>query len=200
MAKYSGVTVAQHIAELVPGPESWRNRVRGLAAGYGFNISRVPGDFAQARAGWERARQLWDAGSDPYDVLDPGRLLDLEASLLRDERRLQESLDRLNEALAVGRSPGRTRVTKGCTLVMMGGYRQAMSVLLEAEKYIDRETEPRLWYQQRFNLSVTLTHLGQYAKAEDLMEQVRALAHDLGDEIFLIRVTWLAGRVAARLG
>ena len=31
------------------------------------------------------------------------------------------------------------------------------------------------------------------------MEQVRALAHGLGDEIFLIRVTWLDGRLAARL-
>ncbi len=192
--------LAQHIAELVPGPEGWRNRVRGLAAGYGFNISRVPGDFAQARAGRERARQLWDAGSDPYGVLDPGRLLDLEASLLRDERRLQESLDRLNEALAVGRSPGRTRVKKGYTLEMMGDYKQATAVLLEAEKNIDRAAEPRLWYQQRFNLSVCLTHLGQYAKAADLMEQVRTLAHELGDEIFLIRVTWLDGRIAARLG
>jgi tetratricopeptide (TPR) repeat protein/transcriptional regulator with XRE-family HTH domain len=192
--------LAQHIADLVPGPEAWRNRVRGLAGGYGFNISRVPGDFAQARAGRERARQLWDSGSDPYGVLDPGRLLELEASLLRDERRLQESLGQLNEALAVGRSPGRTRVKKGYTLEAMGDYQQAMAVLLEAEKYIDRETEPRLWYQQRFNLSVCLSHLGQYARAADLVEQVRALAHDLGDEIFLIRVTWLAGRVAARLG
>ena len=29
-----------------------------------------------------------------------------------------------------------------------GDYRQAMAVLLEAEKDIDREAEPRLWYQQ----------------------------------------------------
>jgi tetratricopeptide (TPR) repeat protein/transcriptional regulator with XRE-family HTH domain len=192
--------LAQHIADLIPGSEGWRNRVRGLAVGYGFNISRVVGDLGLARTGMERARQLWDSGSDPYGLLDPGRLLDFEASLLRDERRFQKALDRSDEAIAVGRSPGRTRINKGYILEAMGDYKQAMAVLLEAEKYIDRTSEPRLWYQQKFNLSVNLCHLGQYARAADLMEQVRTSAADLGDEIFLIRVIWLEGRIAAGLG
>lgn len=192
--------LARYIAELIPGPEGWRTRIRGLAAAYGFNISRVLGELGVARAELERARQLWDSGLDPYGLLDPGRFLDLEASLLRDERRFQEALDRLNEAIVIGKSPGRTRIKKGYTLEAMGDYKQAIAVLLEAEKYIDRDSEPRLWYQQRFNLAVNFCHLGQYTRAAGLMEQVRASAANLGDEVFLIRVTWLAGRIAAGLG
>jgi len=192
--------LAQHIAELIPGPEGWCNRVRGLAAGYSFNISRVLGELGPARAIQAKARHLWDIGSDPDRLLDPGRLLDLESSLLRDERRFEESLACANEAIVVGRSPGRMRVKKGFILEAMGDYKQAIATLIEAEQYIDQESEPRLFYQQRFNLAVNFCHLSQHAKAARLMETVHALATDLGDNIFLSRVTWLEGRIAAGLG
>lgn len=192
--------LTQHIADLVPGPEGWRNRVRGLAGGYSFNISRVIGELGLARADLERARQLWDSGSDPEGFLDPGRLLELESSLLRDERKFREALERLTKAIVVGRNPGRTQINMGILLEAMGDHKQAVAILLEAEKYIDRTSDPRLWYQQRFNLAVNFCHLGQHARAASLMEQVRSLAADLGDEIFLIRVIWLEGRIAAGLG
>jgi len=52
----------------------------------------------------------------------------------------------------------------------------------------------------RFNLAVNFCHLGHHQEAAGLMREVRQLAADLGDAIFLIRVTWLEGRIAAGRG
>lgn len=72
--------LAGEIAERVQGPEGWRRRVRGLAAAQGANVLQVRGEPKAAEAAFEEARRLWYSGSDPGELLDPGRLLDLEAS------------------------------------------------------------------------------------------------------------------------
>lgn len=59
---------------------------------------------------FDQAKRLWQVGSDPGRVLDPGRLLDLEASLRRDQRRLDEALALLDEAATVSRFPGRVLI------------------------------------------------------------------------------------------
>src|SRR4051794_41805316 len=43
-------------------------------------------------------------------------------------------------------------------------------------------------------------HTGRYAEAAEQVHSVRELAGALGDEVFLIRVVWLEGRIAAGLG
>jgi hypothetical protein len=80
--------LAQEIAERVPGPASWRDRLRGYAAGHVANTLRVGGELAAAYSCLEEAKRLWQSGADPAGVLDPGRLLNLEAALRRDQRRL----------------------------------------------------------------------------------------------------------------
>ena len=192
--------LAQEIADRVRGPESWCNRVRGYAAAHPPNIVRVVGDLKAARAGFDLAKQLWLAGSDPAGVLDPGRILDLEASLLRDERRFDEALDRLDEGFPLSHCPGRILVKMGTTFEVMGDYEQAIETLLQAGPWIDREAEPRLWYQQRFNLAVVLCNVNRCSEAADLAEEAHEVALELGDEIFLSRVIWLQGRLAARMG
>jgi hypothetical protein len=191
---------AREIAREVQGPEEWRRAVRGWVEGHAANICRVKGDLDEARAGIEEAKQLWQAGSDPDQVLDPGRLLDLEASLCRAERRFEEALDLLDRARGLSRKPVHTLIAKGFTLEVMGEYERAKETLLEAEPLLDRESEPRLWYKQRFNLAVLSTHLAEYSHASELAGQVRDVVIDLGDEIFLSKLLWLDGRIAAGLG
>jgi hypothetical protein len=82
-----------------PGRKEWRLRVRGFATAHAANALRVAGELKAADALMEEAKRLWHAGSDPDAVLDPGRLLDLEASLRRDQRRFEETLTLLDEAL-----------------------------------------------------------------------------------------------------
>ncbi|HEX9940532.1 MAG TPA: helix-turn-helix transcriptional regulator [Thermoanaerobaculia bacterium] len=192
--------LAEEIAERVRGPEAWRLRVQGYASAHGANALRVAGELRAAEAGLEKARRLWHAGSDPEGLLDPGRLLDLEASLRRDQRRFAEALALLDEAAAVGRSPGRVLIKKGFTLEVMGEYEHAIETLLQAAHVVERQGDARLLYMQRFNLAVLCCHVGRFSEATELLDQVRDLVTKRGDAIELNRVTWLEGRIAAGLG
>ena len=190
------------IAERVQGPEGWRKRVRGYAAAAGPNVRRVEGKLQEADAGLAAANELWLAGSDPDGILDPGRLLDLEASLRRDQRQFDVALDRLTRARRVSRHPGRVLVKRGFTLQVMGEYEQAIETLLEAEPLveIERQDDPQLWYKLQANLAVCLLRVGRYQEAAGVEELVRPEAVRLGDEHEVIRLTWLRGCIAAGQG
>jgi tetratricopeptide (TPR) repeat protein len=146
------------------------------------------------------AKRLWHAGEDLPGLLDPGRLLDLEASLRRDQRRFEEARQLLEDAGSVSHCPGRIFINKGFTLEVMGEYERAVEVLHQAEGVVEQQGDPRLSYMRKFNLAVNLTHLGRCSEAAALLGEVRELATELGDRVFLIRTTWLEGRIAAGLG
>jgi len=191
--------LAQEIAGRVTGPETWRDRLRGYASAHAANVLRVSGELKAADTLFEEAKRLWNAGADPDAVLDPGRLFDLEASLRRDQRRFDEALTTLDAAAQVGRSPERVLIKKGFTLEVLGKYEDAVATLLQAEPLVEHHGDPRLTYMLRFNLAVNYCHVGHFHEAIRLVGQVRELAADLGDEVFLIRVLWLEGRIAAGL-
>jgi tetratricopeptide (TPR) repeat protein len=192
--------LAQEIAERVRGPEGFRTRLQGYAAAHGPNVLRVVGELKAAEPAFEAAKRLWLSGSDPYGVLDPGRLLDLEASLRRAQRRTEEALALLDEAAAVSHCPERVLINKGFTLEVMGEYERAVETLLQALPLAERAGDPRLLYMARFNLAVTYTHVGRYAEAAGLLQQVQDLASERGDRNEVSRVTWLEGRIAAGQG
>lgn len=192
--------LAVEIAERVQGPEGWQKRVRGYTAAAGPNVLRVRGKLEEADAGLEAANQLWLAGSDPDNILDPGRLLDLEGSLRRDQRRFDDALDRLARARQVSHHPGRVLVNRGFTLEVMGEYEQAIDTLLQAEPLVDRQVDAQLWYKLNGNLAVCYTHVARYDEAAELEELVRAEAIRLGDDHEVARCEWVRGRIAAGLG
>jgi tetratricopeptide (TPR) repeat protein len=192
--------LAQEIAGRVPGPETWRNLLRGYASAHAANVLRVSGELNAADSLFEEAKRLWNAGADPDAVLDPGRLFDLEASLRRDQRRFDEALTALDAAVQVGRSPERVLINKGFVLEVMGRYEEAIETLAQAEPLVEQYGDLRLSYMLRFNLAVNYCHVGRFHEAIRLVGQVRELAADLGDEVFLIRVLWLEGRIKAGLG
>jgi len=80
--------LALAIAERALGGELWRARLQGYASAFLGNARRVGGDLRGAEQAFVRAWGLWEAGAaaDP-GVLDASRLLDLEASLRRAQRR-----------------------------------------------------------------------------------------------------------------
>jgi tetratricopeptide (TPR) repeat protein len=146
------------------------------------------------------AKRLWLTGSDPAGVLDPGRLLDLEASLRRHQRRLPEALALLDEAVAVGRSPERSLLKKGYTLEVMGEYESAVETLLRAAPMVRQKGDGRLEKILSGNLALNYCHLGRFVEAAELADRVRAAAIETGDEIEVLRMTWTQGRIAAGLG
>ncbi|HEY2738418.1 MAG TPA: helix-turn-helix transcriptional regulator [Thermoanaerobaculia bacterium] len=181
-------------------PEAQGRRLRGHAAAYESNVLRVAGELKAADPAFAEAKRLWHAGTDRTGLLDAGRLLDLEASLRRGQRRFAEALLCLDEAVRVGRSPARALVKKGFTLEVMGEYNRAVEALLQAEPHLDREAEPHLWYNQRLQLAVIYTHLERCNEAADLIDSARPVAAELGAELVGFRITWLEGRIAAGLG
>jgi len=192
--------LAHEIVERVRGSEEWRNRIRGYAAAYEANVLRVSGDLVSAEVRLEEAKRLWHFGSDPLGALDPGRLLELEASLRRAQRRLPEALALLDEAAKVGRSPERALLKKGYTLEVMGEYEQAAETLQGVAPLVSQKGDPRLEKILSGNLALIYCHLGRFVEAVELANQVRAAALETGDELEVLRMTWTQGRIAAGLG
>ncbi len=97
-------------AEVVPGSEGWRSRLKGYAGAPLANALRVGGDLNQADQAWSRAMELWRAGAgDDCGLLNEARMLHLEASLRRAQRRLPEALVLLRPGARdrpVGGNPG----------------------------------------------------------------------------------------------
>jgi tetratricopeptide (TPR) repeat protein len=192
--------LAVEVAEQVLGPEGWQRKVKGFARAHLVNALKVYGRLKEADAELDKAKPLWEAGSDPDGILDPGRLLDIEASLRRAQRRFPESLALSRQAVAVSRYPARALVMLGSAYEVMGEYEQAVEPLREAEAWIGPQAEPRLWYKQRSNLALVCTHVARYDEAAKLVAEARPIANKLGDKIDLIRLKWLDGRAAAGLG
>lgn len=195
----SWARLARRIADQVRGQQGWRNRVRGYAVAHEANIRRVAAELKAGEALLQEAKHLWQSGFDPKGVLDPGRLFHFEASLRREQRQFDQALALLDQAAALS-YPERALVSKGFTLEVMGEYERAIDVLLQANPLVDRQGEPRDRTVLLFNLAVNFCHAGRYSEAARLVPQVRDLAAEMGDQIDLIRVAWLEGRVAAGQG
>jgi tetratricopeptide (TPR) repeat protein len=193
-------TLAQEIACRVRGPAQWRLRVEGFAAAHAANVLRVSGKLPAAETLFEQARRLWQSGSDPAGVLDPGRLSDLEASLRLGQRRLDEALALLEEAVAVGRNPERALINKGWALELLGEYERSLEILLSAVPLIQRQSDQQLENIVHCNLASVYCHLGRFAEAAELADKVRGVAVEMGDEVGVLRAMWIQGRIAAGLG
>lgn len=125
-------------------------------------------------------------------------MLDLEASLRRDQRPFPEALRLLDRALAQTdvKCPGRLLLNRAFTLEQMGCYQEAVVVLKEASALLDNRLEPRFSSVLLFNLVVNLCHLERYIEAGLAVEQLRLLLVELGNELDLLRLLWLEGRIA----
>src|SRR5262249_34640833 len=73
------------IAERVPGRDAWRWRLAGYVWAFVGNSYRVGGNLPAAEAAFRRSADLWRQGAAEPGSLREVRLLDLQASLLRDQ-------------------------------------------------------------------------------------------------------------------
>lgn len=195
--------LALRIAELTPGDEAWRSRVQGYAWAHAGNARRVKGDLPAADEAFRRAGKLWRGGEDSdSSLLDRVRVLDLEASLRREQRRFSEALELLDQALAadcLGQKPS-IMLSKANVLHVMGDFQGSATMLRQAAPLIKAEGETQMLFALQFNLAVNLCLLELYQQAEELLPETRALAMNLRNGLDLVRLHWLEGRVAAGLG
>jgi transcriptional regulator with XRE-family HTH domain len=191
------------VAELAPGDPRFRLRLQGNAWGFISNAQRVGSDIPAADRSFITTWRLWRAGAAaPGSVLAEWRLLDLEASLRRGQRQFSLALSLLDRALraAPAEAQGKILLNKAFALEQAGETEAALAVLGEAAPLVDPAREPRLQFGVLFNGVVLLCHLGRYDKGQRQLADLKKLADDLGNQLDILRVRWLSGRVAAGMG
>ncbi|HSG41307.1 MAG TPA: hypothetical protein VLE27_16825, partial [Thermoanaerobaculia bacterium] len=165
-----------------------------------------------AEEAFEAAAGLWEKGAcEIGDALGFGPLiLDLKASLRRDQRRFDEALLLLDQAtLAWLHGPeeardahlaGRALIKKAYTFDQMGEPERALETLREAAPLVDSDRDPRLLLCLRHNLLDTLSKTGRYEEAAALLPEVEILARETGSPLDVVRLRWAEGRIAAGRG
>ena len=191
------------VASAVPGDAGWCSRLEGYAGVHRASALRVGGDLVSADRAFSGADELWRAGgaSDP-GLLNAARVLHLEASLRRAQRRLREALALLDQALEIDRwaETPTLLLGKAKALEELGQHEAALALLPRAESQLDPEREPRNLLVLQSLLVFNLCHLGRHAEAEMALADQKALAAKLGNRLDLLRVDWGQGKVAAGLG
>jgi transcriptional regulator with XRE-family HTH domain len=196
--------LARFIAERVPD-EGRRSRALAYALGFIANARRVANDFHAADVAFRQAWELWKAGTatEP-DPLAEWRLLDLEASLRREQHRFSEALERLSRATTLSgadsKASGRILMKRSNIMQKSGDFAAALAALEDAALTIEGSGDANLMFGLRFNQATNLGHLERYEEAAALLPQVRELAAQQGNELSSIRVQWLEARVAGAQG
>ena len=95
---------------------------------------------------------------------------------------------------------GRALLKKAYTYDQMGEPGRALVVLQEASPLVDAARDPRLLLCLRHNVVWSLTTLGRYQEARELLPEVEALSREIGNALDLARLRWAEARIAAGLG
>jgi transcriptional regulator with XRE-family HTH domain len=196
-------SLALAAAELVPGDDAWRARLQGYAWAFIANARRVGGDLTAAEEAFGTAWRLWRAGAAVGErPLGGWRLLDLEASLRREQRQFEVAAGLLERALARAPASARAHVLlmKAVTFEQAGAIDAAVAALRQAAPMAAALGEPRDRWVLLFNLLVNLCHLGHHGEAEHHLPALGELTLELGNRLDTLRLTWLTGRIAAGLG
>ena len=194
--------LALRVAELMPGDEGWRARVRGYAWAHVGNARRVRGDLPGAEEGFRHASKLWEAGEiGGLGLLNEARVLGVKASLRYSQRRFPEALELLDRALAVDEGP-ETRyllLNKARIFEELGRLDAAIAELRKAAPLVEQEGEPRFLFTLRLNLAVNLSLMGRHEEVQSAIPELRKLAAGAGNHLDLVRLRWLEGRIAVGL-
>lgn len=168
------------------------------------NVYRLNGDHAAAEEAFQTVHAfLYDEG--PIGLLDTARVLDLEASLRRDQRRFGEAMDLLDRVVAIYQQLGQRsllgRALKQKSLVCgeAGDLESEMDLLKQALEHIDPVEEPRTFLYARHNLIIALYQSGRPFEAFTLLFHTRPLYLKMGDRMTLLRLRWVEGMVATGL-
>jgi tetratricopeptide (TPR) repeat protein len=197
-----GLIVARQLRDNELDYERFFSRLQGRCEAFLANSLRVAGDHDLAEAAFGRSWTLWREGADKAGLLSEARLLDLEASLRRDQRLFEAALRLHGEALERARreEEGAFLLNKAGTLELIGDYAGALAALDRAIPLIAGKSHPHLRWVLRQNQALTLVRLGRAEEAQPAVAEARHLAEKLGNSLDLLRTRGLAALVDAGLG
>jgi tetratricopeptide (TPR) repeat protein len=178
--------------------------LRARAWGYIGNACRVKSDLQGAEEAFATARRHLQAGS--RDSFERALLLDLEASLRRDQRRFDNALRLLRRAVAIflqnnqRHRAGRSLVNLATVHYHAGHPEESIPLLAQALELIDAEQEPRLLLCAKHNLADYLASAGRFLEAQGVYRQNRPLYRSFPDAWTQNRRKWVKGKIARGLG
>jgi len=178
--------------------------LRARAWSYIGNAYRQRSDLAKAEEAFRTAAMhLREGTGDPVEL---AMLLDLQASLLRAQRRFGRAMTLLKRAhkifLFVGdrHRAGRAIVSMEIILYCIGDPERGIPLLYRALELIDPEQEPRLVLCVWHNLADDLAEAGRAMEARRLFIKARSLYPRFPEAVTHNRRTWLAGKISRGLG
>ena len=195
------------LAGLLDGERYGRAVVQDLQArawAYLGNARRLAFDLAGAEEALAQAERLADGGS--ADPLEEARILDLRASLLCDQGHFERAAELLDVVIDIYddlREPhrkGRAMISKGVFLGYSGWHEEAIRQIRKGLGLIDWDHEPRLVLMARHNLAWFLNDGGHAEEASRQLARFRHIYREFPDSFIELRLAWLDGRIAMRLG
>jgi hypothetical protein len=196
--------LAQRVAELAPGSAEQRTRRSGYAGAFLAAARRAANLLPAAEAAMALARRgFGETRGEEGELLDPARLLGLEASLRLDQGRPTEAQALLERALTRCRPENRARllIDQAALFGQTGETLRALEALREAQPAIERgEGGPRLRGRLAWRLAKTLLQLDRPKEAESVLPDLKILAGETGGRLDLLRMRWMTAQVAAALG
>ena len=177
----------------------WVERLVAYALAHLANTYRVLGRHRKAELLFGKANRLWSlpggAAADP-GVLDPGRILHMEAALRKDQRKPSQALALLEQAFELGRDRGRVLIHRALVLGLMGSYEEAIRTLQHADTLLE-DRKPRDAFNHSMNMGVNLCHLNRFDEAAEFSDAALEIAKS---RIDILRGRWLRARVLAGQG
>jgi tetratricopeptide (TPR) repeat protein len=168
------------------------------------NAYRVAQDIEAAESAMAQAEARLPEGTG--DLLLKARVLELKASLRRDQKRYAEASSLLRRAhglyLEMGERhlAGRTLVSRGLFAGAAGDVEGALRFLAVGAAEIDPARDPKLAAMAEQNIAWVLAMGGRFVDARERLAG-SDLRHVLDDEpLLVVRREWLEGRIALGLG
>lgn len=195
------------LAGLLEGDRYGRAVVQDLQArawAYLGNARRIAYDFSGAEEALAQAERLAEGGS--ADPLEEARILDLRASLLSDQGHFEQAAELLDAVVDIyddvhePHRKGRAMISQGRCLGYAGWSEEGIRQIRKGLGLVDWDREPRLVLVARHNLAWFLNDCGRADEARRLLQRFRHTYRDLPDFFIELRLAWLDGRIAARLG
>lgn len=177
---------------------------RARAWAYLGNARRLGSDLRGAEEALSLAEYFSEEGS--ADPLEEARILDLKASLLGDQGRLEEAAALLDVVVDIYEDirdvhrQGRALISKGLFLAYAGQPEQGLDRISRGLELIRGEQEPRLVLMANHNIAWCLTDCGRPEDARRHLDGIRPLYDRFSDPWTRLRLAWLEARIAAGLG
>jgi tetratricopeptide (TPR) repeat protein len=180
------------------------NDLAARAWGVLANAQRIRSDFSEAEESFFKAERLLKQGTG--DPLEKAQILLFKSSLRGSQHRLAEAFRLLDRAIAIARKcddsqlQSKALIMRGFLFGIANDLEAAIESLRAGVRGLEPASDPRLLVAAQHNLILFLSESGRNDEAMRLLESSRPLYHEVGDQMSLLRLRWMEGKIASSLG